>query len=127
MKKITDSDIKAGDIVNANGIPIHVYSDEEMERSVDEEGLTIVCCPVDICGNIVEGSTIGRCGACGRDVWVSPSSRESVPVGAPIRCSFCILDQIKKERSPQKIVSTEWQTKEIKEKLEKDDPWWRMK
>jgi len=123
-KKITDPDVKAGDTVDAMGVPIQVYSDDEMEKSVNEENLTVMCMPVDMGGTQVSGSTVGRCGGCGRDVWVSPSTRDSVPVGAILRCVFCVKDEVEANGEPSKIVSTEQQTREIREELEEtEDPW----
>ena len=122
MKKIDDPTVKPGDTIDANGLPVYVASDEEIEKSVNEDDLTIVCMPVELGGTVVPGSTVGRCGMCGKDVWVSPATRESVPVGAPIRCILCVKELIEAAGPPQKVVSTKHQTKEIQKGL-KEDPW----
>ena len=84
-----------GDTLNVNGLPIKIVEQEEIDNAAVQGDMTFVCVPCKWGLSMVPGSTKAICGNCNEEVWISPATKASHPIEAPIRCIPCITQEIK--------------------------------
>ena len=97
VKRIDDPTLKPGDSIELAGIPIRIASDEEIEKESLEGNMVVVCMPCRFGPALVPGATVGMCGDCRCDVWVSPATKASMPDEATIRCLECVQKVLDEE------------------------------
>jgi hypothetical protein len=100
--------------LNVGGIPVEVLTDEEMREVAEEDGMVVGCMPVSYGATSISGSTKEICEKCKQEVWMSPATKASKPDKAIICCMECVLKEVKKEGSPERIAATKKQMKEVK-------------
>lgn len=97
-KQIGDPTIVEGDKVDLGMCEAEIMSEENLHKQAVADGLTIITLRCEDGPSIVPGAIKGRCGACAKDVWLSPATVASAPIDvAPIRCMQCITEQLERE------------------------------
>lgn len=82
-------------------LTIPVVNQETLDKAAKEEGLVVCCMPAEDDVIRVPGSTKEKCSFCGKDVWMSPATKQSKPPEAHVACIFCVTKEIEKEKREQ--------------------------
>jgi len=95
ISQLQAAELAAKGITNLESIGIQVVDQKEIDDNAAKGELICVCMPCKFGPSAVPNASVGRCGKCGCDVWISPATKQTMPIEAFIRCLVCISDDLK--------------------------------